>query len=107
HGGYHPLGSSVVSAGSRRKRCVFRGKGANAVPKRPSHLGNPGLSSAVWPDGRLPDSTLLPGRTGRPSGVPLAGLPKNVCQCCSTTVLPPVAGEPGGKGAAGGCDCGI
>ena len=38
----HPLGSSVVSAGSRRKRWVFRGKGANAMSKRAGHLGNPG-----------------------------------------------------------------
>jgi len=38
----HPLGSSVVSAGSRRKRWVFRGKGANAMSKRAGHQGNPG-----------------------------------------------------------------
>jgi hypothetical protein len=37
-----PLGSSVVSTGNRWKRWVFRGKCANAMPKRQSHLGNTG-----------------------------------------------------------------
>jgi len=32
----------VVSAGSRWKRWVFQGEGANAMPKRPGHPGNPG-----------------------------------------------------------------
>jgi hypothetical protein len=36
------LASSVVSAGNRWKRWGFRGKGANAMPKRQSHLGNTG-----------------------------------------------------------------
>jgi hypothetical protein len=38
-----PIGFLVVSAGGCWKRWGLRAKGANAMPKEPSHLGNTGL----------------------------------------------------------------